>query len=358
MPPSAPSLPNWPVAPVPVAVAVPEPDPLVGTAGFIWTFRICVYGGLLVALWLGGPVVRTGAVASMVFTLLADRAGALRHVLHLASLPLLLLLSATVGLPLGNWIATWLDMAAPVAVALGVLLVVVAGLSCTRCLGNAVTKHINKRRYAYVFNRVVGSLLGLGEGALLAVVLCWVFAVFGPALHLHILALAQRQPALARQLACFDRLRVALRDDPLGQRLDEHNPLRNIPVVMTVAALGEVSAEPGLFWRIVKDGQLDELLAIPVVRAHYDRIKADEGARTAIEHRDLRALLMSNHFSRALNDRKLCSALAERWPNIRARIAQEDIELAHRFADTLDPAARARYQQAVRRANEYGVEEP
>lgn len=358
MPPATPSVAAPTAPPAQGAAVPPELNPLAGTAGFIWTFRFCVYGGLLVALWLGGPVVRTGAVASMVFTLLADRAGALRHVLHLAALPLLLILSVTVGLPLGNWIATWLDMAAPVAVALGVLLVVVAGLTCTRCLGNQFTRYINKRRYAYVLNRVLGSLLGLGEGALLAVVLCWVFAVFGPALHLHILALAQRQPALARQLAYFDRLRVALRDDPLGRRLDEHNPLREMPVVMTVAALGELSAEPGLFWRIVKDGQLDELLEIPVVRAHYDRIKADEGARTAIEHRDLRALLMSNHFSLALNDRKLCSALAERWPDIRARVAQEDVELAHRFADTLDPEARARYQQAVRRANEYGVEVP
>lgn len=336
----------------------PAVDPLAGTHGFLWTFRFCVYGLLIMAVFLGGPIVRAAAVAAMVLSVFADRSGAIRHLLHLAWLPLVVLLTTAAGVPLGRWLTTWTSLPTPAALLVGVGAVVVGGLLGTALLGGAVTRRLRKHRYLYVLNRTGGCLLGVGEGALLVAALVWTFSVFGPAIYLHAEALATRQPQIAQALRHLDTIRVALRADPANAWLERVNPLPHIPAVVTVAALAEVSAEPGLFWQIVDEGRLQDLLKVPVIRKHYEAIKADPRVREALDSRNLRVLMTSPHLATALEDEELCRAIAERWPGLRARISDHAMVRARELASRLDPESKQQYERAVRRAEQFGVSVP
>jgi hypothetical protein len=334
------------------------PRPPHEAAAFLWTFRVCVYGLLLIAIVLGGPVVRIAAIAGGIFAVVADRAGAVRHILHLACLPILIILARKWGLPLGTWLVEKQGLAAPVGLVAGVAAIIIVGVLITAVVGHTLTGRLNKNRYLYVLNRAGGSLLGVGEGALFAAVLTWLLCVFGPTLYLHGLALTERYPRAAEALGYLHSLRVTLREDPAGRWLQNTNPLEKVPQIATVAALGELSADPGLFWRIVEAGELRKWLEDPLIRQHFETVKADPEVREAIDRRDLRTLLRSPHLTAALEDDALCRAIADRWPDLRARLAREDVNRARQLAARLDGDARTRYEQAVRRAQEFGVELP
>ena len=337
---------------------LPEPDPLKGTGIVLWIFRINVFVALLAAAYLGGPVVRTGAIAAMVFAAVADRAGAVRHVLHLAWLALSGFVLGYATVPVGTWLSSSVGLPTPLAMVLGVALILLAGLLGTGTIGALITHQFRRSRYLYVLNHAGGSMLGIAEGALLVVVISWLLAVFGPTIWLHAEALADRYPPISNALHTVASARMAFRDDPVGAWLDEKNPLPDVPEVMTIAALGELSAEPGLFWKIVDDGGLRELLEIPVVREHFERIKSDEHIRKAIDKRDIQALMRSRHLTDALADDELCEAIADRWPDIRAGISDTQIAKAHRVAGDLKGEARSQYRRALRRAKEFGIEVP
>jgi hypothetical protein len=72
----------------------------------------------------------------------------------------------------------------------------------------------------------------------------------------------------------------------------------------------------------------------------------------------LKTLILSHHLTDALNDDQLCKAIADHWPTVRADIAEGDIRRATQMAGSLTGEARARYDFALRRAKEFGVEVP
>lgn len=334
---------------------LPAQDPLAGTAGFLWTYRFCVYGLLLVAVFLGGPVIRIGALAAGIVAALADRAGAIRHLLHLAWLPLAIWLASHRGPAFGNWISRTFDAPAVLSAIIGVGIIVIGGLVVTSLVGAYITTRLHRSRYLYVLNRCTGNALGVAEGAALAVVLAWTLSIFGPALSLHAEALAGTYPQLARPLKALSALQSAVCQDPATLWLEQRNPLTRSATIMTVAAVSEVAADPALFWEVVEEGGFDQLLAIPVVRRHYDAIKADTTLRKAIDNRDIQKIASSTVLLDALNDDELCKAIAESWPDIRARLSTGAVERAQRMAGKLEGVARLRYQQAVERAEEFGV---
>ncbi len=340
------------------AITTADPNPLAGTGLFLWTFRACVCGALLIAFVLGGPVIRLGAAAAALLALLADHAGGIRHLLHLGCLPLCLVAVGWWGRSVGAWIARWIDIPPPLAMLVAVGVIFVVGLTMTGALGRGLTRRLRKRRYLYVLNRTGGCVLGIFEGGLLAVTLTWVLGIFGPALFLNWQALSITHPKLGRILGYVYSVRAALHDDETGRWLEDHNPLEKVPAVVTVAALGEVAADHELFWQLVRDGTLEELLEVPVIRQHYNTIRSDPTLRQYIEERDLAALLRSKQFADALNDNELCREIAKRWPELRARIGDQEVRRAQSLADDLEPEARAKYDRAVRRARAFGVEMP
>ncbi len=333
-------------------------DPLRGTAAFIWTFRLCVLGLLALAAWVGGPAVRLTALLAAPLALLGDRSGAIRQVMRLAGLAVAIVAAPPLGTRVGEWIAGRWGMAGPLAVALGVGIVAVLILGVSGLIGRVCSRFARRRRYVYAVNRAFGGLLGVGEGALIAAAACWVLGMFGPPLALYADALSDSRPALARLLRQVDVLRVALEDDPVARWVGDANPLTGVSRLATIEAMSELAVEPGLFWQAAGDGRLDELLAIPVVRKHYEAVRADPRMRQAVKERDLHTILLSRHFAAALNDDELCEAIAAQWPELRQKISASEIARARRAAERVDGAARSQLQRAIRRAEELGVELP
>jgi hypothetical protein len=198
----------------------------------------------------------------------------------------------------------------------------------------------------------------VGEGALIAAAACWVLAMFGPPLALYADALSNSRPALARLLRQVEVLRMSLADDPVARWVGDANPLTGVSRLATIEAMSELAVEPGLFWQAVGDGRLQELLAIPVVRKHYEAVRGDPRMRQAVKDRDLHTILVSRHFAAALNDDELCAAIAAQWPELRQKISASEIARARRAAERVDGAARSQLQRAIRRAEELGVELP
>lgn len=311
----------------PAAMPVIRPlarNPLAGTSGFLWTFRICVYEFLLIAVCLGGPVLRVGAIAAVLLVPLADRAGAIRWVFRTIGLAAAIALAPVTSIPLGAWAAARLGMSAPVAL-IGAFVVVTSVLAIVGSrIGRSATRPTLRRRYLYVMNRSAGSLLGVGDGALVAVAFCWLLGLFGPTISVYSAVLADKRPNLARWLGHADGLREWVEQDAAGRWLRDVNPLPHVPQVATLAAGAEVYAEPWLFWEAVNRGDLADLLAIPVVRKHYEAVRADPAMRQAVKRHDLQTVLNSRHYVAAINDQEFCAVMAQALapdpgPNLRRR---------------------------------------
>ncbi len=73
---------------------------------------------------------------------------------------------------------------------------------------------------------------------------------------------------------------------------------------------------------------------------------------------DVEKLLCSAQFSAAVADREFCAAVAKHWPTVRARVSTVQLQQARKLADQLGGEAQVRYEQAVRRARQFGVEVP
>lgn len=340
---------------------VPEPvgNPLSGVDGFLWTVRVCLYGFLLMAIFLGGPVLCLGAIAAAVLIPLADRSGAIRRAFQLVGLAVSLAAAPWLGIPLGAWAAMWLGVPPMIALLVAVVLTAAVFVFVAGRIGRRVTRATLRRRYAYVLNRVAGSPFGVAEGALVTVVFCWVLGLFGPTVNLYCAVLENKRPNVARLLGHVDTMREWVRTDSTGRWLERVNPLPHVPQCATVAIAAEMYAEPWLFWEAVDDGRLDEFLAIPVVRKHYERIKADPTVRHAVKVHDLKTILDSPYYAEALADDEFCKAVAAHWPQLRAKISDREIQKARKAAvEHLDPAARSKLERAVEKAEEYDIRLP
>jgi hypothetical protein len=334
-------------------------DPLARTSVFLWTFRVCLYGLLGIGFWVGGPVIQIGVVAAAVLVPFADRSGAVGWLFRLIGLAAGVLLAPVVSLPLGMRLATPLGVSMPLALGLAVVAVAVVCGLVGGWIGRRLSRPAQHHRYLYVLNRAGGSVLGLGEAGLAAVVVCWLLSLFGPTIALYQTLLVQKRPNVARLLADLDGLRRRLLEDATGRRLHNANPLSKVPAVSAVVVAADLWAEPWLFWRAAEDGRLEELLAIPAVRRHYEAVKADPEMRRAVKQRDLQAVLYSRHYLAALDDEEFCREMAARWPELRSRISDEELRRARMAATRrLDKGAKARLDQAVKRAEQYDIRVP
>ena len=131
-----------------------------------------------------------------------------------------------------------------------------------------------------------------------------------------------------------------------------------VPPLVDLANRAELSADNHRLWKAYYAGELDELLAIPVIRKYYLAVKADKKLRRAIEKHDLKAIIHSDYFARAINDDQLADVVAARWREIRSHVSDRQIVEAKAQVAKLDARSRARFDRLMRRAREHGVADP
>jgi hypothetical protein len=318
---------------------------------------VCLYGGLLLTAYLGGPALRLAALLAALLIPLCDWSGLLRHSLYLG------------GAIAGGISASLLAGAAGgvLAVVVGPLLgllggILVAGgapLLLAIAIGRRLQRGLGRHRYLYVVNHAGGALCGVLEGFALALVTTWLLSLFGPTLQLTALRFAPTHPRMAAVLAYLDQLGQSLAaGDTLGAWCERVNPLRDLPQLVAVAAAAECSADREAFWQAWDDGVFNDLLDEPAIQRHYCKFAENPRLREAVKTHDMTALLSSGEFADALADDELCQAVAKHWPEIRARVGEARIARARSLANQFDGAARAKVQEAQRRAAELGVQLP
>jgi len=338
-------------------ITVPRTDPLRGTGVFLWTLRACVYGLLLLGAMLGGPAVRMAAIAAALLTPFADRGGAVRHALHVLGLVIGVALIPAWGIPLGGLLSGGLGNV--VGMIVGALIVLCGCLLLFVALGRLLSRALVGHRYLYVINRAGGTLLGVAEGALVVLVLCWLLSMFAPMAHVWQSRLAGTHPRIAALLGSADELtRAVIVDDRAGRWAAQVNPLRDVPAFATAAAIGELTACREEFWAAYDAGYFDDLLAEPVVRRHFEAFANDAKMRHAVKIRDLTTLLGSRQFADAFEDDEFCQLVADHWPRIRARVSDADLARARGLTDRMGGVVRARVLEVEQRAQEFGIDLP
>lgn len=341
----------------PPFVRVPRADPLVGTGTFLWTWRATVYLGLLLALVLGGAAVRVAAIAAAVLVPLADRSGAGRHVLHTLAVLAGLTMVPLFGIPFGHALAPHVGL--PLGLLMGGLAVFAVPTTIGMLVGGRLTRRLRRHRYLYVVDRSSGTLLGVGEGVLVAAAVTWTLHLFGPTVQLYAGRLETSHPTVARALRAVDSLACGmLEEDVVGRWFAGVNPLLHIPAVRTAAAVAEVTADRESFWQAFDDGLFDDLLREPAVQKHYFAFHCEAKLRRAAKYRDMVTLLSSRQFAAAMADDGFCRAVARHWPELRARATDAKIARLRELAIKLDPTEQAKLREAEQRADQFGIRFP
>jgi hypothetical protein len=338
----------------PQSVPAERIDPLRGTAGFLWTLRCCVYVLLGVAIYAGGPLVRIGAVAAMILVPLGTRSGLARHVLHAVGLAVGVSLVPSIGLTLGALLSD--VVGSIIGLIVGCAAAVVTPVLVSIVIGRVINGVLREHRYLYVIDRAAGTVLGVAEGAALAITLCWLLTLFEPVIYMNSLRFASSHPTLARVLDyCHDLNRTVVTEDAVGRWAVRRNPLHEVPTLVAMEAVGEIAANREAFWEAFHDGKFDDLLAEPTVRHHYHAFADDAALRHAVKIRDLTTLFGSRQFNEAINDKALCKLVAATWPEVRSRVSAVELHKLRQEAERADPQ---RARQVLQRAREHEIAVP
>lgn len=311
------------------------------TSGFVVAAQIVLYGLLALAFGLGSPVIRVGAGCALLLALLGNWHGGVQHLLCSLGLLLAIWLAPCLGAPLGEATAAEGNLPPAVAQALAMLFVAITVAGVFSMLGRRLTRSLRRRPRLNAANRVSGALLGSAEGALVAVCGCWLLATFeAPLETLRLKLAAGPNPThnwIARQLA---GCQTALRNDPAGRWLAQHNPLAQVPAVQTAQLVADLVADPGRLLAAIEAGRLDRLAGLPEVRRHVEAFRSDPLMQEALRQGDLSAILTSPQLRAMAADRELHRTLLAQRDEIRRALDGADYDDRNGEAQQLDAAAR------------------
>lgn len=337
----------------------PRDTALERTSGFLWTLRGVLYMWLVMAFVLGGPVFRTAAVLGAVSIPLTDRAGFVRCLVALAGLSLGLLTGERFGLPVGLWGSRTLAIPLIFSLPAGIIGLGLLGFILGGRLGRWMSRPTRRFRYLYVANRSLGAVSGLGVGAVATILLVWTLAMYGPVMTHYCRGVEGEDPGKYPFLPIIrpmHRAHLWIMSDRATEPLARNNPMENSPAARRAAIIAEFAVTQHIYWKALADGELDEVLSDPDIQDRYLAARADPAIEQAIEDRDFTTILLSRHFEEALADDAFLDAVARHWPKLRRQVTERQIRLAQRVAEDLGPESRARFEQALREAEQREVD--
>lgn len=336
-----------PVAAVRVAVRPPG-STCCPSWRYVWPFRIVLHGCLVNAALWGGPVVRAAALCAIPLALLYDLGGGLRHLVHVAGLTLAVWLGANVGDALGAAVTSGLSVPPAVGYAAGLALPGVATLLLAGVAGRRLARTIRRRPHWRGVDHLLGAALGVAEGALLVVVLCWLLAAFRTPLENLRARLPQQTGGLHNWLLdAFSDLDAVVQRDPAGRWLTRRNPLESLPAVQAGQVAMEIASAPEALLAALDAGRLDELAQLPEMRKYVQAVEDDQTLTDAIQRQDVAALLRHPTVKAMLKDRDLHRALLAHRDALRTALAgtEPPTEVVPRTASgTADPGEPQRFR--------------
>ena len=336
---------------------MPQSDPpehsVQRTPGFVWVFRLVLFGSLTAAFMFGGPVARVAAVSAAIFAFFGDLDGGVRHTLRVVGLGVAIWLAPGLGGPIGGWLASQFAVPVLLARALGTLAAGIGVLIGIGLFGRFVRSFTQRRRRLNAFDRVLGGAVGAAEGALFIAVGCWALAIFEEPLRLMRYQFARdhgSSSSIAWMVQRLDDFNAVVRRDPTGRLVRSVNPLPDIPAVQAIQQVAEVVAEPETLSALMQSRELREISQLPVVKKHLDAIRNDQKLKRALENRDFATVLRSPQWSAMLNDRELFDTIMSRAADIRSAMRSVSAARAKEMAKSAGPGAKRRARSVATQA--------
>lgn len=284
---------------------------------FLSAIRLLLAAGLIAGLLLGGPLVRIAAVAGFVFALIADRAGAVRHLAQMSALAVALAAAPTAlrhVTPIVSRATGLADIYAATMV-LGTstvtILVLIAGL------GGVIGRKLRDCRVLGALDRAAGGVIGVAEGALFVAALYWCLALFEqPLEHLKRRAETQGMGPVVSVLDAITRCQSQIAQDPVARYVADANPLLQLSAVQFAQRAVELASDPEQMKALSRDTRVQRFLEDPVVERHLQNLRHDEGLRSAFKSGNLPAILKNPQFSALLNDADLRQVVEAHYPSL------------------------------------------
>ncbi len=289
----------------------------------LWFYRALLYGGLLLVGLAGSKVTTVLVIAVGLLTLWGDLDGAARHILRMLGFAAAVVFAPLLAAPLAGWLApqtglplTFVQIGS--AVVVGLLVILLAGAVAKR-----VARRIHRHPVGNAVDRGFGTLVGAGEGALVVALTCWTVGLFEPELdRIRSARAASSMTPPAGPADLIVRSADALRNDPIGRALMDHNALANVPLLQQFQQAARLALDPAALDRAVRSGgSLEEFVRLPVVKRHLDGIYADPQMRDAIRRRDLFTIMQSRQFTAMLSDQELHKTVVANWDTLSASIS-------------------------------------
>lgn len=291
------------------------------TPAFVWVFRALLYGGLIGAAFLAGPLGASLAVAAALFALLGDRDGLVRHLLRTVAFVAALILAPLYASVPAAWLAAQANVSQLAALAFGGSAIFFGVLLIGGLVGGLAARRMRRRAWLGGADRVGGALLGGAEGALIILSACWVLAAFREPLDQAQEQLRFKQHTTSgKLLSLVAATHDAFARDPLYEAVARHNPLAQTPLVTAMQDVLTVAQKPHSVETIADDPRMRRFMELPVVKRHLDAITGDEQLRAAFQAGDLGTVLASPQFIAMLNDSALLAAVQEHWDDLQAAV--------------------------------------
>lgn len=298
-------------------LALHRERPARGATHVSWLFRLLILGMVAVAWIIGGPLVRACAVSAGIFALLGELDGAWRHICRIGAFSGVLFLvyanaprvapqiSAVAGIGHTASIA-----AAGFAALLIAWILFLIGM-------RASTRFLQARPRLKLCNQLLGGSLGAMEGVLFVVVGLWALDAFGGSLEIlnRVNAGREHSPAAMWVKSVTDAA-DHLRTDTTYGLLARSNPIAESPMIRQTASAIEALSSLENLEKFGSDERVQAFVQDPMVQEKLKIFQEDEGVRSALQRRDIGALLSHPSIQAMVSDGEFQDKLVTSMPGL------------------------------------------
>lgn len=287
-------------------------------AGLRWVFRILVVTGVAAAWFAGGPLVRACAVGAGLFAMLGELDGAWRHVARIGWFSFIIYLLVQFASDIAVQIRGPLQLGAGSSLVVTCVGVMVIAWILFMIAMRLTRGFISARPRLQTANHIFGGFVGAAEGALVVIVGLWTFDAFGGTMDALLAANRGREGSFAAMWVNTVHESVeALRGDQTYATVARLNPIEeNKTVQQTAAAIETLSSVENLE-AFGRDERVQAFVSDPMVKEKLQIFQNDESLRTALQQRDMAALLTNPKLRGMLSDgafqEKLVGAMPSLW---------------------------------------------
>lgn len=317
-------------------------------SGLLWLIRLGVWGSCLAAIGFGGPLVKLLGGAALVGSIVGDLDGFFRHVLRFASVWFAIFASIAFAADINTLIGGNIAQMSILGVTPGHVVAFLVTMVASTILIAFFNSYFTTRPALSAWNHFLGLCLGMGEGAVMVVVMYWTLGAALPAMQFLSNQVAG-QSALNERfgLPVVLRAYAYLQNDPAAKYLNDHNLIKEVPHVQTANRVIAVLDDPEAIELLTQSGKLQDVYSDPAIQAAFEPYLKDQKLREMAQQRDFAGMLASPQLTGLLTDETVLEALNAHVATMQQALVESENPALVAQGEALDPAELERLQQAA-----------